>query len=172
MRISDWSSDVCSSDLVQQHTFHDPVPGVWQFRMQNQQPHSREAWASILDWSAPMPLEVTIRGRRVASDATPAEGGRRVAFRGAGKGTSVRAIGIGATRTTRTLLSPGLEPKFLGVEIADGTTRYEVELAHDDPAAQVGLYLYQEPEGERREQILRSDQTAPVGYDPARQSVV
>src|SRR3546814_5281060 len=57
---------------VQQHTFHDPVPGVWQFRMQNQQPHSREAWASILDWSAPMPLEVTIRGRRVASDATPA----------------------------------------------------------------------------------------------------
>src|SRR3546814_9808818 len=73
--------------------------------MQNQQPHSREAWASILDWSAPMPLEVTIRGRRVASDATPAEGGRRVAFRGAGKGTSVRAIGIGATRTTRTLLS-------------------------------------------------------------------
>src|SRR3546814_1097464 len=106
MRISDWSSDVCSSDLVQQHTFHDPVPGVWQFRMQNQQPHSREAWASILDWSAPMPLEVTIRGRRVASDATPAEGGRRVAFRGAGKGTSVRAIGIGATRTTRTLLSP------------------------------------------------------------------
>src|SRR3546814_18188517 len=114
-----------------------------------------------------MPLEVTIRGRRVASDATPAEGGRRVAFRGAGKGTSVRAICIGATRTTRTLLSPGLEPKFFGVEIADGTTRYEVELAHDDPAAQVGLYLYKEPEGERREQILRSDQTALVGYDPS-----
>src|SRR3546814_6968495 len=35
---------------VQQHNFHDPVPGVWQFRMQNQPPHSREAWASILDW--------------------------------------------------------------------------------------------------------------------------
>src|SRR3546814_1048787 len=140
MRISDWSSDVCSSDLetvtggVQQHTFHDPVPGVWQFRMQNQQPHSREAWASILAWSAPMPLEVTIRGRRVASDATPAEGGRRVAFRGAGTGTSVRAIGIGATRTTRTRLSPGLEPKFFGVEIADGTTRQEVELGPDEPA--------------------------------------
>src|SRR3546814_6721090 len=61
----------------------------------------------------------------------------------------------------------GLEPKFFGVEIADGTTRYEVELAHDDPAAQVGLYLYKEPEGERREQILRSDQTALVGYDPS-----
>src|SRR3546814_15123941 len=74
---------------------------------------------------------------------------------------------MGATRTTRTLLSPGLEPKFFGVEIADGTTRYEVELAHDDPAAQVGLYLYKEPEGERREQILRSDQTALVGYDPS-----
>src|SRR3546814_4057418 len=103
MRISDWSSDVCSSDLafsiwlaqdptgrelpfnpygselyafdpetvtggVQQHTFHDPVPGVWQFRMQNQQPHSREAWASILDWSAPLPLAVTMRGRRDGSD--------------------------------------------------------------------------------------------------------
>src|SRR3546814_20665383 len=113
-----------------------------------------------------MPLEVTIRGRRVASDATPAEGGRRVAFRGAGKGTSVRAIGIGATRTTRTLLSPGLEPKFFGVEIADGTTRYEVELAHDDPAAQVGLYLYTEPTGDRREQILPRDQTPAVGHQP------
>src|SRR3546814_16606281 len=123
--MSEWSSSVCSFNLdptgreltfnpygselyafdpetvtggVQQHSFHDPVPGVWQFRMQNQQPHSREAWASILDWSAPMPLEVTIRGRRVASDATPAAGGRRVAFRGAGKGPSVRAIGLGATR--------------------------------------------------------------------------
>src|SRR3546814_18977402 len=128
MRISDWSSDVCSSDLetvtggVQQHTFHDPVPGVWQFRMQNQQPHSREAWASILDCSAPMPLEVTIRGRRVASDATPAEGGRRAAFRGAGKETSVRALGIGAKRTQPTPLSPGLAPQFFGGRSGAGTT--------------------------------------------------
>src|SRR3546814_18546712 len=135
--MSEWSSSVCSFNLdptgreltfnpygselyafdpetvtggVQQHTFHDPVPGVWQFRMPTQQPHSREAWASILDWSAPMPLEVTIRGRRVASAAPPAEGGRPVAFRVAGKATSVPAIGIGAPRPPPTPLSPRLDP--------------------------------------------------------------
>lgn len=155
---------------TQQHVFRDPVPGVWQFRMQNQQPHTREAWASVADWSKPMPLDVTIRGWRISSEASTAGDREQVEFRGADRGTSIRAIGIGASRTARPRLLPGLVPAFFDVEIAPGTTRYEVELAHDDPQAQVGLYLYKVPEGDRQEKVLRGDQTALVGYDVSFQS--
>lgn len=189
------------TDAELRYTFADPVPGVWQFRMQNQQPHTREAWASVPDWGQPMPLEVTIRGWRVQKQVAPADEATRVEFRaadrresrsagdagsfvtsagasartgasagtGAGAGADakpiIRAIGVGATRTARPVLLPGLAPAFFEVEIAPGTRRYEVEIAQDDPTAQVGLYLYKVPEGERREEVLRSDQTALVGYD-------
>lgn len=175
MPFSPYGSEVDRSDAAvltkreQKFVYRDPVPGVWQFWMQNAEPHSMEDLEAVADWSRPMPLEVEVRGWQASEGPVSAPESRpvRVTFRNTAnvRGAAIRSLGMGATRTVKTKLEPGLTPTFIEVRVDPGTSMLELQLEHDASGAQVGLYVFKEPEGERRETSLRRDDTALVYYD-------
>lgn len=133
-----------------------------------------EDLAAVADWSRPMPLDVQIRGWTADEDLVPtplaASQPALVTFqaRADAPDTAIRAVGIGATRAARTTLTPGLNPVFFEVQVDPGASKLEVQLVHAAPDAQVGLYVYKVPEGERRETSLDGrDHTALIYHDPS-----
>jgi hypothetical protein len=163
--------------LEQSFTYVDPAPGVWQFSLRNSEPRAMEQLEVVEDWATPMPIEVRIKGWRVtsaelaasasASEASPFTIGLRSSS--ASADITVKAVGLGAARVADVTLKPGLNPVFFDVTVDPGSNRLEAQFTAMARDAQVGLYVYKVPEGERREKSLdgRSDTTALVYYDPS-----
>ncbi|MEJ1961304.1 MAG: S8 family serine peptidase [Gammaproteobacteria bacterium] len=150
--------------------YPDPVPGVWQFMLNNAEPRSREQLVSVADWNEPIPFELQIRGWKMAKDASGLSSLPEARFEsrfGALPGT-IKAIGLGATRTADVALAPGLEPASFDLTVEPGTARFEVALEQSAAEAHIGLYVYKIPEGERLPRTLNhSDDTALIYYDPS-----
>jgi hypothetical protein len=166
-----WQPAPLDLESQEQHfSYGDPVPGVWQFRVWNSEPQSMQDLDAV-DWTRPMPIDVQIQGwAATAGPAVPAQSAGSptdVQFQnhGAVFEASIEAIGLGATRDAEVTLRPGLDPTSFDVLVEPGTRRIEMQFEHAAADAQVGLYVYKVPEGERRHTTLSTDHTALIYYD-------